>query len=238
MHGIGHPPLLAVFDPAAGTYVRAEGQTCMARWASGGRYHGPGDICGDPADKTVAGIDLCNHHADRLTKWRYFEEPEERVRGKTRSLREADREYEQAVRESDLHREKIRAASSVVYYIRRASDGAVKIGTSTKLRSRMTALRAEHGELTILLTHSGTMKEESQMHRQFAGYRLRRTEWFAPSKVLLRWILDRRGLHGEVTPRTWMSQRDLRKLISAAPADRDLRRKGGVVVWPPEAVAA
>lgn len=80
LHGVGHPPLLAVFDPAAGGYVRAEGPACVARWASGGHAHGAGDICGEPADKTAAGIDLCNHHADRLTKWRHFEEPEERVR--------------------------------------------------------------------------------------------------------------------------------------------------------------
>lgn len=237
LHGVGHPPLLAVFDRGTGTYVRAEGQTCMARWASTGGGLGEGDICGAPADKTVAGIDLCQHHADRLSKWRYFEEPEERVRAKTESLRAADLEYERAEAESELRREKIRAARSVVYYIRRESDGAVKIGTTTQLRNRMSALRAEHGELRVLLTHSGTMKEEREMHRQFAHYRLGRTEWFAPVKELLQWIAGRRGWHGEVQPRSWVSQRDLRKLITAAPAARSLERGGGAVRWPPREAA-
>jgi hypothetical protein len=238
LHGIGHPPLIALFDDAKGTYAIAEGVTCVARWASTGGRHGKGDLCGDEATVTVAGVDLCPHHADRLQNWRYFEYPEEHVRKKTDRVREADREYEQALDESERHREKALAARSVVYYIRRTSDGAVKIGTSTKFSSRMSQLRSEHGELQVLLTHSGMRAEELAMHHQFHMYRIGRSEWFAPAKELLTWISDRRGMYGEVQPRTWMSKTNLRKLIVAAPAGRDLQWRNGTAVWPPDAVAA
>lgn len=105
MHGIGHPPIVALYDRAKGTYSIAAGAVCMARWASSGRSHGEGDLCGAEATTTVAQVDLCAHHADRLKNWRFFEYPEERVREKTDGLREADREYEAAVLESEARRE-------------------------------------------------------------------------------------------------------------------------------------
>lgn len=233
LHGVPHPPLLVEYDPEKRNYVLADGRRCVARWASTNHYHGAGSVCGAEPDKTVAGIDLCGHHADLLTKWRYFEEPEERVRRKTDRLREADEEYEKALDESEAHRERVRAARSVVYYIRRSSDGAVKIGTTTAFTNRMNALRSEHGELRVLLTHSGGLAEERAMHSQFGAYRIGRTEWFAPAKDLLRWIDSRRRYNSVVRSRTWMSQSDLRKLIAAAPDDRDLQYRNGTVCWPP-----
>jgi hypothetical protein len=65
MHGIGHPPLVAVYDRGKGSYAVAEGVVCMARWASSGHSHGEGDLCGAEVTTTIAGIDLCAHHAER-----------------------------------------------------------------------------------------------------------------------------------------------------------------------------
>lgn len=232
LHGVPHPTLLIEYDQAKRDYVLADGGRCVARWASTNHDHAAGSVCGAEPDKTVAGIDLCSHHADRLTKWRYFEEPEERVRRKTDKLREADQEYEKALDESEAHRERLRAVRSVVYYVRRVSDGAVKIGTTTVLASRMTQLRGEHGEIKVLLTHSGAVAEERSMHERFREYRIGRSEWFAPAKDLLRWIDGKRGYNGVVQSRTWMSRGDLRKLIVTAPDDRDLQYRNGTVRWP------
>lgn len=233
MHGVPHPVLIAVYDEGKRDYALAAEAVCVARWASANRWHAAGDLCGDAVDLTVAGIGLCRHHAGRLTKWRYFEYPEEQVRGKTRELRDADREYEQAQRESDLHREKVNAARSVVYYIRRASDGAVKIGTTGSFRNRMAQLRKEHGEFQVLLTHSGTRREERCMHEKFAAYRIGQTEWFAPSKALLRFIGDERaGRSNSTQQRGTVSKTDLRKLVGTALADCDLQWRKGRVQWP------
>jgi len=233
LHRVPHPPLLVEYDQAKRNYALAEGGRCVARWASTNHDHAAGSICGAEPDKTVAGIDLCNHHADLLTKWRYFEEPEERVRRKTDKLREADLEYEKALNESDAHRERLHAARSIVYYIRRTSDGAVKIGTTTRLATRMTQLRAEHGEITILLTHSGAAEKERSMHLKFRQYRIGRSEWFAPARELLRWIDGERGHCNVAQMRPWMSRGDMRKLITAAPEDRGLQYHRGTVRWPP-----
>lgn len=137
--------MIALYDPDIGGYVYADpgNRICVAREGGRSGKH----LCGAPADVTAAGVDLCRYHANHLSKWKYFEEPEERVRAKTEQLREADAEYEAAVRESEAHREKINAAASLVYYIRRTSDGAVKIGTTRKFNQRMSALRGEFGEL-------------------------------------------------------------------------------------------
>lgn len=240
LHGIGHPPLIALFDGARGTYSIAEGVTCVARWASTGGRHGKGDLCGDEATVTVAGVDLCPHHADRLQNWRFFEYPEEHVRQKTDRVREADRDYEAAVRESEAHREEVDATVSLVYYIRRASDGAVKIGTTRSFDRRMATLRGLFGELQVLLTESGTAKNERLRHRQFAAYRIGRTEWFVPAKALLAWIESRRGDYGMRRSQRpgVMPMADLHRLVVAAPSDRVLKWRNGKVAWPPGVAAA
>lgn len=228
LHRVPHPMLLVEYDQTKRDYVLADSRRCVARWADSSH-----NICGAEPDKTVAGIDLCNHHANLLTKSIYFEEPEERVRRKTDKLRAADLEYEKALDESERHQDEVLAARSVVYYIRRTSDGAIKIGTTTKFAVRMTHLRTAHGELQVLLTHGGTRAEERSMHLIFRRYRIGRTEWFAPTKDLLRWIKGRRGHYGAVQARTWMSRGDLQKLITVAPDDQDLQYRNGIVCWPP-----
>lgn len=77
--------------------------------------------------------------------------------------------------------------TTFVYYIRRA-DGDVKIGYSGNVRSRMSALRREHGPIDLLATEPGTRNTERSRHDQFRAFRRPVGEWFAPAPHLLRHV--------------------------------------------------
>lgn len=231
MHGALHPPVLVTYDPEAGDYAREKGRVCMARWASTNGAHAAGSICGSTATKYAGEFDLCDHHYWRMVDWRYWDKPREEIEEKTRALREADEEYAAAVRESAVHRERVQAERSVVYYIRRVSDGMVKIGTTREFRKRMATHRNEHGEMQILLTHSGTRKEEREAHLRFDVYRAGRSEWFYPTRPLLSWILDTRQIesHRRTQGLDILPQAEVRKLIRATPPDAYQWRHGKLV---------
>lgn len=231
MHGTGHAPQLAVYDPDAGTYVRGPGPICMARWASTNLEHAAGSICGHPVYEAASDIDLCAHHYWRLMDWKRWDKPQKELEEKTRELREADAGYAAAFRESEIHRERVRTASSVVYYIRRVSDGMIKIGTTTEFRKRMATHRKEHGELQILLTHSGTRKEEREAHLRFDVYRPGRSEWFHPTRPLLNWILSTRSVerHKKAQGLDIVPMGEIRKLITAMPPDAYQWQRGRLV---------
>jgi hypothetical protein len=73
--------------------------------------------------------------------------------------------------------------TAVVYYVQR-SDGAVKIGTSEGLGSRLRSLRSAHGQLDVLATEPGGYHAEARRHDEFAGLALG-GEWFRPGEDLL-----------------------------------------------------
>lgn len=226
-----NPPALVIYDYAEGEYKPRYGGFCTARWATGNADHEAGEFCGRPATQEAGDVDLCTHHFERLRNWRYWEKPIEDAEEKTRALREADRAYAAAVRESEIHRERIRAQGSVVYYIRRMSDGMIKIGTTAEFRKRMATHRGEHGEIQILLTHSGTIKEEREAHKKFDVYRAGRGEWFHPARPLLNWILDTRSIERYKTTQgpNVVPQAEVRKLIAATPPDAYQWRRGKLV---------
>lgn len=233
MHGALHPPLLATYDEERGDYALATGRVCMARWASTNHQHAAGSICGLPVFRSAGEFGLCEHHYWRVVDWRYWDRPREEIQEKTRALREADKEYAAAVRDSEIHRERVKAESSLVYYIRRVSDGMIKIGTTTAFRNRMAAHRKEHGEIQILLTHSGGTEEEYAIHQKFDVYRCGRgrSEWFYPTRPLLNWILDTRQAerHKKTQGLDILPQAQVRKLISATPPDAYQWRRGKLV---------
>jgi hypothetical protein len=73
--------------------------------------------------------------------------------------------------------------TEVVYFIRRKSDGLVKIGTTTNLRWRVNALRQGwDSEVEILGVCSGGVQLEATIHRYFRKRRMGRTELFQESK--------------------------------------------------------
>lgn len=231
IHGALHPPLLATYDEERGDYALAEGHVCMARWASTNRQHGAGSICGLPLFRFAGEFELCEHHYWRFVDWRYWDKPREEIEEKTRALREADKEYAAAVRDSEIRRERIRSASSLVYYFRRVSDGMIKIGTTTDFRTRMATHRREHGEVQILLTHSGGPDEEKAVHKKLDVYRAGRSEWFYPSRPMLSYILNTRQVwtHRKTQGLDVMTRTELQRLIRATPEDAYQWRRGRLV---------
>jgi hypothetical protein len=63
-------------------------------------------------------------------------------------------------------------SESIVYFLRRESDGAIKIGITTNLRQRMADLRRSHGTLTLLGMVEGAATREKLAHLIFADVRL------------------------------------------------------------------
>ena len=179
--GVGHPPVLAVYDPAKGDYVPAGTNCCTARWKSHGDGHSAGDICGRLGEHQVVDLRLCEYHWRRLFIW--YDEQQRIEVERNRELTAAMRRSHQAEM-GTLNAQ----GSQIVYYIRRG-DGAIKIGTTTKPADRMAALRWEHGPIEILLTHCGDGERERQMHARFAALRIE-GEWFRPEMELLMWIAN------------------------------------------------
>jgi len=237
--GAPHPPVLAVYDEDLGDYAAATERVCMARWASGSSGVPAGSICGQAAVKRAGDVDLCQHHWNRMYDWRFWGKRREATEEQTRALREADKDYRRAVKESALYREQVDAEHSVVYFIRRISDGMVKIGTTGSFRPRMNSIKAEHGALQVLFTRSGSRKLESEMHAKFAEYRIARTEWFMPVRPLLWWIYEERSrvLYRKSQQAGAVRPVDVRRLAEAAPRVQDLTWKAGRIVWPPPETA-
>lgn len=217
-------------------YVIPE-RVCVARWATGNSDHEAGDLCGRPASCTVADVDLCTHHYKRLRDWRCWELPVREADERTKAIRAADERYRQALYDSEIGREQARTEISLVYFIRRTSDGMIKIGTTTAFGRRMSTIRGQHGALQILLTHGGARAEEQKLHKQFDAYRIGSTEWFRPTRTLLQWIYAQRMCfrYHETQQPGAVTVKALRKLAGAAPRDKDLQMKRGRVVWPEQA---
>lgn len=86
------------------------------------------------------------------------------------------------------------AAGSVVYYLRRLRDGAIKIGMSRQLDERIDKLSILYGQLELLAAEPGARMCETRRHRQFESGRLQEpshtyglgaSEWFQPTRELL-----------------------------------------------------
>lgn len=76
---------------------------------------------------------------------------------------------------------------STLYFIRRESDGAIKIGITTDLRRRLADLRRQHGALVPLGTVVGAATREKLAHLLFADSRLD-GEFFQPTVTLQAFI--------------------------------------------------
>lgn len=128
-------------------------------------------------------------HAERL---RLDREHAHEQMALNRQLGEQQKEFDRerarlrAQYEADIVRavEAARAESSVVYYVRRDSDGLIKIGTSRTLAKRLATLKRESGSLRLIATVGGAHREENALHRQFAELRAE-GEWFRPELPLL-----------------------------------------------------
>ena len=75
----------------------------------------------------------------------------------------------------------------MIYFIRRLSDKAIKIGTSYVPLHRFQQLTREHGKLTFLGWCPGGLEIESALHKMFADSHLE-FEWFTESARLMAFI--------------------------------------------------
>lgn len=75
----------------------------------------------------------------------------------------------------------------MIYFLQR-SDGAIKIGTATDFNSRLAMLTRQHGKLELLGAMDGRRDLEQQLHKQFAEYRIGRTEFFREHDELRAYI--------------------------------------------------
>jgi hypothetical protein len=78
-----------------------------------------------------------------------------------------------------------------VYYLRMGDR--IKIGTSTNLPSRLRAIAHEE----LMAVQPGGMREERQLHRQFAGLLVAQREWFRMNEVLAAHVRSVRQKYGE-----------------------------------------
>lgn len=76
----------------------------------------------------------------------------------------------------------------VVYFIQRESDGAIKIGFSNKIKSRVANLKStEEENLKILGIFEGDREKEKELHERFKDLR-KHKEWFAPGSAILDYL--------------------------------------------------
>jgi hypothetical protein len=236
------PPLIAAYDDRAGAWTEADSPVCVARLGEeDARPAGLGELCGVPAEFRAAGVDLCPRHFLRLEEWKVEAARAEEIRRESAELRRAASEleaaaagYERIAREAEARWERATAARSVVYYLRRTSDGMIKIGTSGKFRPRLGAHLRAHGELQLLLTHAGSFSEETKARDRFRLYQVGRSEWFYPARPVLDWIRRARlsYLYAGIQFADVLPIGELRRLVRAAPPKKDLVDKDGNFRWP------
>lgn len=95
--------------------------------------------------------------------------------------------------------------TTVVYYLQREPDQAIKIGLSGNLEARIERLIDVYGPLALLASEIGAKREEQARHRQFWKLRLphdRRfeggSEWFRPGRALILHIRSTQASSAEV----------------------------------------
>lgn len=75
----------------------------------------------------------------------------------------------------------------MIYFIRRERDNAIKIGCTSKLDRRITALKSQHGEITLLGWCPGDYGTEQDLHLRFSHLNIE-GEFFSPGSGLLHYI--------------------------------------------------
>src|SRR5580698_2906651 len=81
-----------------------------------------------------------------------------------------------------MYRQRQMNRGTVVYFVRRSSDGAVKIGFTANLRRRINNLRSSGDILTIEAIMPGGRNEESSEHFRLRSERVD-GEWFVGPAV-------------------------------------------------------
>jgi hypothetical protein len=86
----------------------------------------------------------------------------------------------------------------MIYFVQSGDDGPIKIGVSTNIGKRLTALQTAHGErLRIVGVMKGDFSKEKRIHSQFKSS-LKRGEWFQATPELKDFINTRSLIRGAV----------------------------------------
>lgn len=80
---------------------------------------------------------------------------------------------------------------ALVYFLERR-DGAIKIGTTRDLNTRLSAIRRDAGDVRVLGTIDGDVETEREFHARFLRFRMD-GEWFAPNPEMLAAIAEAMG---------------------------------------------
>jgi hypothetical protein len=168
-----HGKLKARLDlQAAGTYVHRIGACVMPDPAPGVAVpDGTVRICGDRGQHDVGGAWFCAEHFASITAWH---------QAQLEQVALIDRDWMMGSEAT---------GRQIVYYLRRESDGLIKIGTSARFATRLRNLRTQHGRLRVLLTHVGDRGREQDLHATFSGWWVE-GEWHQPGAGLLDWIAE------------------------------------------------
>lgn len=148
--------------------------TCMAHSLRSVYQKPPHSLCADEAFRRLGDMWLCPRHFDRALH-------------AARLILEEEVEHMHGAREYEAN------AAAVVYYLRRSSDGLIKIGMTETFWRRLSQLRCEHGDMQILLTHRGGWRDEADAHWQFRRLWVE-GEFFRLRKPLMKWIIKVRQM--------------------------------------------
>lgn len=138
----------------------------------------PGGACTGEVAVSLGGMDFCNAHLEALLG---------ALRAREELLDTPPTPAEAAGFRS--------VANAVVYYLGSRTTGHVKIGTTTRLRSRFMSLTSVRQEAVLLATEPGGMDAERRRHRQFALLRVG-GEWFRKEPLLMQHVAEVRAAHG------------------------------------------
>ena len=74
---------------------------------------------------------------------------------------------------------------SLVYFLR-SGDGPIKIGWTSRPRTRLSSLVSQAPDAHVMgVIHGAGSREESALHERFAQHRLATCEWFVPDPEIL-----------------------------------------------------
>lgn len=76
----------------------------------------------------------------------------------------------------------------MIYFVQRANDRAIKIGTTIRLSKRLRDLRTVHGDCEVLAVMDGSYADESALHQRFADLLIEGREWFTNAGHLVVFI--------------------------------------------------
>lgn len=141
--------------------------------------------CSRPSVLTLP-VPLCRVHAAEVTRGMLAGTPD---RSHAAPARPWDREATRLALPVALPVELPRSHAPVVYFVQNGS--LVKIGWSTNLRARLSALCLRR--MAVLLAVAGDNALEAALHRTFWGLRQEGTEWFRYEQPLSDYIQELRN---------------------------------------------